>query len=67
MCSVGANTASWVHKNATDDMLLFVLLTGQPFAITGDTILIDSPSADGGTQVMVERLGGNQQDVLTLE
>ena len=67
LCSVGVNTASWVHKNASSAVLPFVRRRGQPFAIAGDTLLIDDPAADGGTRVMVERLGGNQQDVFTLE
>lgn len=67
VCSTGVNTASWVPKPTTDNVLPYVRRHGQPFAISGDTILMDNPLDDGGTQVQVERLGGNQQDVFTLE
>lgn len=60
------NGLSWVSKAGSEEHLAYTRAVGQPFAITGDTILLDDPQEDGGTLVMVERLTGDQRDVYTL-
>ena len=64
-CRSGVNTVSWISK--AGGYLPYTRATGQPFAIAGDTILLEDPQGDGGVQVMVERLTGDQRDVYTLQ
>jgi hypothetical protein len=66
-CRAAVSSVSWVTKRDADEYLPFTRASGQPFAITGDTILLDDPLSDGGTRVMVERLTGDQRDVFTLQ
>ena len=66
-CRTGVNTMSWVPKAEADAVLPYVRREAQPFAISGDTILLEDGQPDGGTQVQVERLMGNQRDVYTLQ
>ena len=66
-CRSGVNTASWISKGSNEGYLPYTRATGQPFAITGDTFLLEDPQADGGVQVMVERLTRDQKDVFTLQ
>ncbi len=67
-CRVGINTLlSLVPKPDGEYQLPFVRMAGQPFAIAGDTLLLEDPQPDGGTMVQVERLTGNQRDVFTLQ
>lgn len=71
-CGPGVDVSSWVPKTdaeiASDGgkVLSYIRRTGQPFAIAGDTILLEYPQSDGGTIVEVERLTGDQKDEYTL-
>ena len=66
-CTTGLQTVSWVNSSTAGRKgLPFSLLSGQPFAIAGDAILIRSPMGDGGMQVVSERLTGDQQNVFTM-
>jgi len=67
-CRAGINTLlSLVPKPDSEYRLPFVRMAGQPFAIAGDTLLLEDPQPDGGTMVQVERLTGDQRDVFTLQ
>jgi len=67
-CHRGINTLlSIVPKQNGEYRLPFVRMTGQPFAITGDTLLLEDAQPDGGAMVQVERLTGDQRDVFTLQ
>jgi hypothetical protein len=66
-CRTGVNTMSWVPKAAGEIVVPYVRREAQPFAISGDTILLEDGQPDGGTRVQVERLTGSQRDVYSLE
>lgn len=66
-CTTGSNMASWVPSNASArdprSVPSFLRRRGQPFAIAGDTILLEFHTEDGASTVEVDRLSGNQRDV----
>lgn len=63
-CVRNSNSVSFL--NNTTPSSPYIRSAEQPFAITGDTILIFSETPDGAGVVHVERLTGDQQDVFTL-
>lgn len=70
-CLSGPNLVSWVPSNATGprdprSVISTVRRRGQPFAVAGDTLLMEFPSPDGASTVEVDRLSGNQRDVYSL-
>ena len=69
-CITGSNLASWVPTNVTQvnprSVASYVRRKGQPFAIAGDTVLLEFPTTDGASKIEVDRLSGDQKDAYTL-
>ena len=64
----GASTVrSWIHDGGSAESVPYLRATGQPFAITGDTVLVSAQTPDSSTQrVLVERFTGDQRDVYSM-
>lgn len=69
-CTIGVNMASWVIANASKvdprSVSGSMRRRGQPFAVAGDTILMEFETPDGSSTIEVDRLSGNQNDVYSL-
>lgn len=66
-CEFGPNSVSFVADAVQAGVLSPYMRSGiQPFAISGETILVGEDAADGRGVVHVERLTGNEQDVFSL-
>jgi hypothetical protein len=70
-CQSAQKIASWIPTNTTSradprSVPAYVRRRGQPFAIAGDSILMEFLTPDGASTVEVDRLSGNQRDVYSL-
>jgi len=69
-CVLGSNLVSWIPSNTSfkdqRSVPSYLRRKGQPFAISGDAILIEFIQADGAATVEVDRLTGNQRDSYSL-
>lgn len=69
-CVSGSNLVSWVPLNSSSrdqrSVPAYLRRKGQPFAISGDAILMEFLQADGASTVEVDRLTGNQRDSYSL-
>lgn len=69
-CTPRGNVVSWVPMNesttAKGGVPAYVRRKGQPFAISGDAVLLEFEQGDGVSLVEVDRLTGNQRDEYSL-
>ena len=66
-CQRNAQVHSFVQSTAKTTFTSNIRLGTQPFVITGDTILTEKDLGGGAMAVTVERLGGNERNVFSLD